>query len=193
MKRKLFFGLFLMVSVTVCVMVAVLSCEHRMDIRNFVEDELARDRTELVVTYYTDAAKTNKYEAPALVTAPADKPNTTVYLPSGKTIYAEVPVENKRELDLQAYIKLDNPSDAQFFDTLDGSTPYFEDMDGEKRHIIAAEDIVTNDGKATITFPLNFKATLKNDTTAEGKSVPVTLVVERIVEGGGVHPLVKKR
>ena len=185
MKRKLFFGLFLIVSVTVCVMVAVLSCKHRMDIKNFVEDELARDRSELVVTYYKDATKTNKYEAPALVTDPADKPNTTVYLPSGKTIYAEVPVENKRELDLQAYIKLDNPSDAQFFDTLDGSTPYFEDVDGEKRHTIAAEDIVTNDGKATITFPLNFKATLDNDTTAEGKSVPVTLVVERIVEGGG--------
>ena len=184
MKRKLFFGLFLLVSVTVCVMVAVLSCEHRMDIRNFVEDELARDRSELVVTYYKDATKTDKYTAPTLVSSPSDNPNTTVYLPSGKTIYAEVPVENKRDLDLQAYIKLDNPSDAQFFDTLDGSTPYFEDVDGEKRHTIAAEDIVTNDGKATVTFPLNFKATL-DDTTAEGKSVPVTLVVERIVEGGG--------
>lgn len=76
------------------------SCKQRMNIKEFIERELARDRSNTIVFYDTSATGYNN----------------TVYVPSIKEIIGTVNIKNEYNVGYTAVLTLDNPSQVSCFD-----------------------------------------------------------------------------
>lgn len=75
------------------------SCKQRMDIKEFIERELAKDRSNTIVLYDTSATGYNN----------------TVYVPSEKDITGTVNIKNEYNVGYTAVLTLDAPSQSAYF------------------------------------------------------------------------------
>lgn len=75
------------------------SCKHRMNIKEFIERELAKDRSNTIVLYDTSATGYNN----------------TVYVPSMKEITGTVNIKNEYNVGYTAVLTLDNPAQKKCF------------------------------------------------------------------------------
>lgn len=76
------------------------SCKQRMNIKEFIERELARDRSNTIVLYDTSATGYNDI----------------VYVPSEKDIIGTVNIKNEYNVGYTAVLTLDDPSQVSCFD-----------------------------------------------------------------------------
>lgn len=76
------------------------SCKHRMNIKEFIERELAKGRSNTIVLYDTSATGYNN----------------TVYVPSMKEITGTVNIKNEYNVGYSAVLTLDDPSQVSCFD-----------------------------------------------------------------------------
>lgn len=75
------------------------SCKQRMNIKEFIERELAKDRSNTIVLYDTSATGYNN----------------TVYVPSEKDITGTVNIKNEYNVGYTAVLTLDAPSQSAYF------------------------------------------------------------------------------
>ena len=87
------------ISLLIGILLLVFSCNARFDIKRFIEQEFARDKTNLQETY----------------TPSCRSENGTAFVPSGKAIRGEIKIVNDSKVALMAELRLDNSADKAFF------------------------------------------------------------------------------
>lgn len=86
-------------SLLIGILLLLFACNARFDIKRFIEQEVARDKTNLQDTY-TPSFRSEK---------------GTAYVPSGEPIRGEIKIVNDSKVELTAELRLDNSADREFF------------------------------------------------------------------------------